>query len=45
MPEVKYKRDKELINRYMSTLQEMILSDNPEMRQNGIDFMREIINE
>lgn len=45
IPEVKYKRDKELINRYMSTLQEMILSDNPEMRQNGIDFMREIINE
>lgn len=45
MPEVKYKRDKELINKYMSTLQEMILSDNPEMRQNGIDFMREIIND
>ena len=43
MPEVKYKRDKELINRYMSTLQEMILSDNPEMRQNGIDFMQEIL--
>lgn len=43
MPEVKYKRDKELINQYMSTLQEMILSDNPEMRQNGIDFMQEIL--
>lgn len=45
MPEVRYKRDKELINKFKDTLLEMILSDSEEMRQNGIAFLREIVSE